>query len=109
IVLGNVYQTVVPLRIEGAYDNAKQAYARAAELNPSNPVLPLSVAQLEIAQGDGAAAEAELLKAIGLKRDFTQAIFLLSQLQVQLGKAREALEAAEAAAYFAPEDPVVLF
>lgn len=109
VALGNVYQTVVPLRIEGAYENAKQAYARAIELNPTNPTLVLGLAQLEIAQGNGLAAEAELTKAISLKRDYTQAIFLLSQLEVQLGKAREALEAAEAAAYFAPNDPVVLF
>jgi len=109
IALGNVYQTVVPLRIEGAYENAKAAYDRAAALNPSSPTLPYVMAQLEIAQGNGQAAEEQLAKAIGLKRDFTQAIFLLSQLEVQLGKAREALEAAEAAAYFAPNDPVVLF
>lgn len=109
IALGNVYQTVVPLRIEGAYDNAKAAYEHAAVLNPSSPTLPYVMAQLEIAQGNGAAAEEQLVKAIGLKRDFTQAIFLLSQLEVQLGKSREALEAAEAAAYFAPNDPVVLF
>ncbi|HEY0010699.1 MAG TPA: tetratricopeptide repeat protein [Candidatus Paceibacterota bacterium] len=109
VALGNVYQTVVPLRIEGAYENAKAAYERAVELNPTNPTLPFVMAQLEIARGNGQAAEAELVKAIGLKRDYTQAIFLLSQLEVQLGKAREALQAAEAAAYFAPNDPVVLF
>ena len=109
VVLGQVYQTVVPLKIEGAYENAKAAYERAIALNPTSPTLPMVMAQLEIAQGNGQAAEAELVKAISLKRDFTQAIFLLSQLEVQLGKAREALEAAEAAAYFAPNDPVVLF
>lgn len=109
IALGNVYQTVVPLRIEGAYENAKAAYERAAALNPTSPAMPYMMAQLEIAQGNGPAAEEQLVKAIGLKRDFTQGIFLLSQLEVQLGKSREALEAAEAAAYFAPNDPVVLF
>jgi tetratricopeptide (TPR) repeat protein len=49
------------------------------------------------------------MAAITLKRDYTQAIFLLSQLEAQQGRAREALEAAEAAAYFAPNDPTVLF
>jgi tetratricopeptide (TPR) repeat protein len=107
--LGTVYQTVVPLKIEGAYDNAKTAFQRAIELNPTNPALPYVVAQLEIAQGNGVAAEEQLSAAINLKNDYTQAIFLLSQLQVQLGKAREALQAAEAAAYFAPNDPTVLF
>ena len=109
VMLGNVYQTVVPLKISGAYDNAKAAYEKAIALNPTNPTLPFVLAQLEIAKGDGAAAEKDLTTAIGLKRDYTQAILLLSQLQVQEGKAQEALQAAEAAAYFAPTDPNVLF
>lgn len=108
-MLGNVYQTVVPLKIEGAYENAKTAYDQAVALNPTSPTLPYVIAQLEIAHEDPAAASAALMEAITLKRDYTQAIFLLSQLEVQQGRAREALEAAEAAAYFAPNDPTVLF
>lgn len=108
-VLGSVYQTVVPLNIEGAYKNAKDAYDHAMLLNPTNAVLPYIVAQLDIAGKNNAAAENDLVKAINLKHDYTQAIFLLSQLEVQQGKAREALQAAEAAAYFAPNDPTVLF
>ncbi len=109
VVLGNVYQTVVPLNIDGAYANAKTAYEHAALLNPSNPTLPYVLAQLEIAQKNNSAAETDLINAINLKHDYTQAIFLLSQLEVQQGKAKEALQAAEAAAYFAPNDPTVLF
>lgn len=108
-MLGNVYQTVVPLNIEGAYENARTAYDQAAALNPTSPELPFVIAQLEIAHKDPAAASAALMEAINLKRDYTQAIFLLSQLEVEQGRAREALEAAEAAAYFAPNDPAVLF
>lgn len=109
VVLGNVYQSVVSLKIEGSYDAAKAAYDRAIALNPTNPTLPFALAQLEIAQGNAVAAEEALISAIGLKRDYTEAILMLSQLQVQQGKAREALEAAEAAAYFAPNEPIVLF
>jgi len=108
-MLGNVYQTVVPLKIEGAYDNAKTAYDQAIALNPTSPTLPFVIAQLEIANENPAAASEALMQAINLKRDYTQAIFLLSQLEVEQGRAREALEAAEAAAYFAPNDPTVLF
>ncbi len=109
VILGNVYGIVVPLKIEGAYQNAKTAYARAIALSPTNPNLLLAQAQLEIAQGNEPAAEEALIQAITLKRDFTQAIFLLSQLQAQLGKAKEALQTAEAAAYFAPNDSTVVF
>ncbi len=119
--LGDVYAAVVPLNISGAYDNAKTAYQHAESLNPTNPVLPFAMAQLEIAEaqvvGKGGAsvaqyataAETDLTQAVSLKHNYTQAIFLLSQLEVQEGKAQEALQAAEAAAYFAPTDPTVLF
>ena len=108
-LLGNVFQTVVPLGIDGAYDSAKTAYQRALDLNPSNPTIPYILAQLEVANEQPAAAEQYLMQAIALKRDYTQAIFMLSQLQVALGKAADALKAAESAAIFAPNDPVVLF
>ncbi|MFZ1987601.1 MAG: tetratricopeptide repeat protein [Minisyncoccia bacterium] len=107
--LGNVYASVVSLGIDGAYENAKTAYQHAKELTPSNPVLPYVVAQLEIAKKNGVGAEEALTEAISLKHNYTQAIFLLSQLEVQMGKAKEALQAAEAAAYFAPNDPTILF
>lgn len=107
--LGSVYGSVVSLGIEGARDNAKTAYEQAATLNPTNAVIPYVIAQLEIASKNIEGAETYLTQAITLKRNYTEAIFLLSQLKVQVGEAKEALEAAEAAAYFAPSDPVVLF
>lgn len=109
IVLGNVYQSVASLKIEGAYEQAKAAYERAAVLNPTSPVPPYIIAQLEIVQGNRVLAEEHLLASISMKRDYIPAILLLSQLKVQMGEAREALEAAEAAAYLAPNEPSVLF
>lgn len=107
--LGSVYATVVPLKIDGAYDNAKSAYDKAVALAPTDPTLQYAEAQLAIENQDAPGAEKALQAAINLKPDYTQAIFLLSQLEVQEGKAKEALQAAEAAAYFAPTDPSVLF
>jgi cytochrome c-type biogenesis protein CcmH/NrfG len=107
--LGGIYQAVMPLGIEGSYEGAKDAYTHAAALNPTSPILPYMLAQLEIAQNNGAGAEAKLLESITVKRDYIPAILLLSQLEIQLGKATEALQAAEAAAYFAPNEPAVVF
>lgn len=109
VALGTVYGTVVPLKIQGAYDNAKAAYEKAIALNPTSPALPYSLAQLDIAAGSTTAAEADLTQAIKLKSDYTAAIFLYSQLMAQEGKAAEALQAAQAAAYFSPNDPTILF
>jgi cytochrome c-type biogenesis protein CcmH/NrfG len=108
-VLGQVYQTVVPLNIDGAYTNSKAAYEHAETLDPTNPTLPYILAELDIAGKNDAAAEADLTQAITLKSDYTQAIFLLSQLEAEEGKAKDALQAAEAAAYFSPSDPTILF
>lgn len=109
VVLGTVYQSVTSLGIDGAYEAAKAAFAEAQALNPTSPVLPYVVAQLEIGRGQNVAAEEQLLASVSAKRDYIPAILLLSQLEVQLGKANEALQAAEAAAYLAPDEPSVLF
>ena len=109
LTLGNVYQTVVPLNVEGAYDNARVAYERARELNPSSPRIPLILAQLEIAQENPDAARTFLEEAITLKQNYVDAIFLLSQLEVQEGNTQEALESAEAAVFFQQNNPNLLF
>ncbi len=109
VVLGTVYQSVASLGIAGSYESAKSAFERAIALNPTSPVLPYVISQLEIGKNNGEAAEASLLTSVNLKRDYIPAILLLSQLKIQLGKASEALQAAEAAAYFAPNEPAVLF
>lgn len=107
--LGNLYAFVVPIGVEGADANAKTAYEKAAELNPTSPLIPYALAQLAIAKQDTAMAREYLTQAITLKQNYTAAIFLLSQLEVRAGNLKEALAAAEAAAYFTPDDQNVLF
>jgi tetratricopeptide (TPR) repeat protein len=109
VALGNLYGAAVPLNVTGAYESAKGAFDKAIALNPTNPQLYYTLAQLEIAHKDGAAAEASLTKAIELKNDYTAAIFLLSQVLVADGKVQDALQAAEAVAYFMPNDANALF
>lgn len=107
-VLGNVYRSVAVLDIDGAYESAKDAYATAITLNPTSPILPYILAQLEVGETNLSQAEAHAEEAVNLKRDYVPAILLLAQLKIQLNKGQEALQAAEAAAFFAPEDPAVL-
>ena len=109
VALGNLYSQAVPLGVSGAYDSAKTAYKKAEALNPTNPQIPYILAQLNIANKDNKAAKEDLKAAITLKQDYTAAIFLLSQLEVQDGNVQEALNAALAAAYFTPNNPNILF
>ena len=109
VVLGNLYAAVVPVGVTGSYDSAKSAYEKAVELNPTNPILPYLLAQLEIANKNPKAAVELLKKSLSLKADNTAVILLLSQLEVQGGNFKDALAAAEAAVYFTPNDPNALF
>ncbi len=109
LALGSLYAQAVPLGVSGAYESAKTAYEKARVLNPTSPQILFTLAQLEIANKNTAAAEEYLKAAIALKQDYTAAIFLLSQLLVQDGNIQDALASALAAAYFTPNDPNILF
>jgi len=114
LALGNLYAQAVPLSVPGAYESAKSAYLKAQALNPTNPHIPFTLAQLNIAHKDMKAAEEDLKATIALKQDYTTAnnltaIFLLSQLQVQNGNVKDALASAIAANYFTPNNPNILF
>ena len=109
VALGNLYGAAVPVGVTGAYDSAKGAFDKAIALNPTNPQLYYVLAQLDIANKDAEAAKKDLEQAITLKGDYTAAIFLLSQVLVAEGDVKDALTAAEAAAYFTPNDPNILF
>jgi cytochrome c-type biogenesis protein CcmH/NrfG len=109
VMLGNLYAEAVPLGVSGSYNNAKTAYQKAQALDPTDPQIQYIFAQLDIANKDNKAAEADLKAAIALKQDYTDAIFLLSQLEVQDGDVKDALSSALAAAYFTPNNPNILF
>ena len=109
LLLGRIYAFLASLKIEGAYQNAKTSYAAAAERSPKNPEIPLLVARLEAAQGDGAATEAALERALTLKPNYTDAILFVAQLAVQNNDLPTAVRAAQAAAQSAPGVPSIWF
>ena len=107
--LGRVYEAVVPLKIDGAYENAKGAYEQALSLNPHAPSIYLTMARLETSKGDNAKARENISKALGEKNNYTEAIFLLSQIQVNEGKIKDAISSVEAASVISPNDSTVFF
>ncbi len=109
LVLGQVYQVLIPLQIEGAYENAKASFERAQALAPKDPSIMLTRANVEASQGNISLAREFVSQAIALKTDYVAAIFLLSQIESATGNAQGALDAAEAAAFFAPNDASAWF
>src|SRR3989344_1467044 len=109
VALATVYEALIPLRISGAYDNAKIAYERAVEQNPSSPRLRLLLARTEAQNNNNAGARDYIAEALRLKGDYTDAIFLLSQIEMGEGKINDAIRSIEAASLLAPSNPVAFF
>ncbi|HVT75269.1 MAG TPA: tetratricopeptide repeat protein [Candidatus Paceibacterota bacterium] len=109
MTLGRVFESVVPLNIEGAYDSAKKAYDQALALNPQSPEIRLVMARLEVAKKDNEAAKADIAEALKLKSDYADAIYLLSQIQISENDVDEAIKSVSAVATLSPSDPGIFF
>lgn len=109
MALGRVYEAVVPLRIEGSYEAARAAYEDALARNPRSPAIHLTFARLEAGKGDNGKAREHIALALGEKGNYTEAIFLLSQIEATEGNIKAAISSARAASDIAPDDPAVFF
>lgn len=107
ISLAQAYESVVPLKIAGAYDNAKSSYEEAIRRNPTSPSLRLALARLEVQNQNTKAAKEYIAQALDLKSNYIDAIFLLSQIEVSEGNVREAITSVESASVLAPNDATV--
>ena len=109
MLLGRVYETVLPLGIGGADQFAARSYEQAAALAPNDPQPRISLARVAFAQNNRSRARELLEEAVGLKSDFAPAQFLLAQVAVQEGNLREAIQRTQSTALLAPNDIGVLF
>lgn len=107
--LAQMYSNLAGANVEGALENAKNAYAQAFAAQPTNPVPKLRLAQVAVAQNDLATARADLQEAIALKPDFAAAYYLLSQVEAAAGQGDPAVAAAAQAVQLVPEDPIGWF
>ncbi|MEK7628559.1 MAG: tetratricopeptide repeat protein [Patescibacteria group bacterium] len=109
LALARIYEQLVGARVEGAYEQARLAYERALEANPTNPLMHLRLAQLSLAQDNKPEALQYLQASLALKPNFAPALFLLTQLEADAGNADAALNAARATVAAAPQEPVAWF
>jgi len=97
-----VYDFLSSLKIEGAYESAKQYYTEAQKLNPNNPEIALALARLEAAKGNLQASQEQITRALTLKPNYTDAILFVVQLNVANNDIPNAIRAATAATQTAP-------
>ena len=109
LLQGNLYGQLALAGIEGASSRMQASFSRAQDLDPQNPKYALREAQLLAQQGEFAAARQPLETAIDLKRNYTPALFLLSQLEIQAGNTDEAIEATRAVITMEPNNPTRYF
>ncbi|MSR87972.1 MAG: tetratricopeptide repeat protein [Candidatus Zambryskibacteria bacterium] len=111
VVMGSLYSALVPepLKVAGAYDNARFAYSEALKRNPNNPQLPLFLAQLELNNGDADAARSYIRNSIALKEDYAEAYLALAQLEIQQKNIPAAIASTEALVQLLPNNAGVHF
>lgn len=109
INLGDVYTAFVPLSIENSYEEAVLAYNNAEMFSPSSPVSLFSRATLEYVKKDNNEAKKFIAKALAIKPDYTDAIFLLVQIETDEGNASVAIKEAMRAGELSPNDPTIFF
>ncbi len=107
--LGRVFESVVPLKIEGSFESAKKAYEAALALNPDSPEIYLVLARLSIANNDPKSAKEYITKSLEKKNDYADAIFLLAQIQIAENDVPNAIESVKAVATLSPNDPGIFF
>lgn len=107
--LGDIYSALVPLSVTNSYESAVKAYDTAATLAPNNPSIPLARATLEMAHKDNNQARKFIDQATLIKPDYTDAIFLLAQIETNEGNLPGAIKQAERASTVSPNDSTVFF
>lgn len=104
--LAALYQNLASAGVEGAHQNAREAYEKAAATNPTNPLPLLGAGQVALSQGDATSSVSYLNAAILLKPNLAVAYFLRSQAEGQRGNFASAIEDAKAAVSLAQQDPL---
>jgi tetratricopeptide (TPR) repeat protein len=104
LALATMYQSLAGVGIQGAYEQAQNAWLRAASTTPSNPLPLVQLGQLYMAQSKNVEAVNYFTKAIQLKPNLALPYFLRAQIKVGEQKYQEAVQDAVAAAQIANQD-----
>src|SRR3989338_4553922 len=107
--VAGLYQQLAGVKVSGAYENARAAYERARQENPSSPVPLFQLAQLEIIENHPDLALQNLAAAVQLKQDFAAAYYVASQIYASQNNLKDALSTAALAAQYASNDPLAWF
>lgn len=95
--LGMVYEFFATYGVQNADQSAIEMYKKASDLNPQNPSLKLDIARAYLATNNDTEAKNYALQAFDLKKDYIDAMFMISQILKKEGNNKEALRYAQLA------------
>ncbi len=107
--MARVSESVSSLNVNGAYENARGAYTEAIKYNPYNPFLYLSIARLDALKGNFDVSKQNIQRALILKPDYLDAVYLLSQVQTQNREINNAIQSTKVAIQIDPNNPIMFF
>lgn len=107
--LARVADVAASLKVANAYENSRGAYIEALKYNPANPAIYLSLAKLDAVNGKIDEAKQNIQRSLILKQDYTDAVFLLSQIQTQNGEIANAIESTKVATQIEPSNSTLFF
>ncbi len=109
LMLASIYKRIVPLQVPGAKDEALKVLTETEALTPNNPSLYLEKARVYSLAKEYDLAIDAIRKAVELKPNYIDAVFLLSQIQVEKGEIDQAVNSIQAALGVAPRNPNLHF
>ena len=107
--LGRVYESVVALKVEKADEAAINSYKEAVKASPLDPSPFIALARVAMQTNKKDEARKYLQSALDIKPDFVDALFLLSQVEVQAGNLKEAILKTERIAAISPNNFGIFF
>lgn len=102
---GSFYGLVDSSANEAVQARRDGAFANAKKLDPTNPEYYVLEAQIASQSGDFTKARENLNQAVNLKGNYTDALFMLSQLDIQEGNATSAIATTLAIISIEPYNP----
>lgn len=107
--LGRVYEALASVGIQGAIENAKNAYIEVKNRAPNNPLVPLALARLELIAGNIQGARDFIAQSLQLKNNYTDAYFTLAQIEVASNNIPNAIRSVESATFTDPNNHNLYF
>jgi tetratricopeptide (TPR) repeat protein len=104
-MLADIYTVLAIAGFQDAPERVTAKLQDARFRDPLNPVYAMAEASLAVRLNDSGKAREKIVEALGLKRSYPEALFLLTQIDVKDGKVDDAITTARQIITLEPNNP----